>query len=153
MVNLTIEDRKHLVGLLQNLPDLTTERSRQQVLELAGLSQLAPMLDLSGSSFVAISEIISYLSKYGRVSYDHEALGLFLNTLKSFVGVQQQNFLDELLTRYDMMTPIVALPTVNQWRSNETPTDILEKIIGENTLRPIAFLQKGLEVARSVAYI
>lgn len=153
MVNLTTEDRQNLVRLLQNLPELATERSRQQVLELAGLSQLAPMLDLSGSSFVAISEMISYLSRYGRVTYNHEALGLFLNTLKSFVGVQQQEFLDELLTRYNMMTPIVGLPTVNQWRSNETSRDILEKIIGENTLRPVAFLKQGLEVARSVAYI
>ena len=34
-----------------------------------------------------------------------------------------------------------------------TKDDVLEKIIGENILRPIAFLQRGLEVARSVAYI
>lgn len=153
MVNLTTEDRQHLVRLLQNLPELATQRSRQQILELAGLSQLAPMLDLSGSSFVAISEIISYLSRYGRLTYDNEALGLLLNTIKSFVGVEQQEFLDELLTRYEMMTPIVTLPAVNQWKSNETPTDVLEKIIGENTLRPIAFLKQGLEVARSVAYV
>lgn len=90
MVNLEVEDRKQLITLLKDLPELATERSRQQILELAGLKQLAPMIDLSGASFVAVSEIVSYLSNYGRLTYDHEALGLFLNTLKSFVGVQRR---------------------------------------------------------------
>lgn len=153
MVNLDAEDRKQIITLLKDLPELTTERSRLQILELAGLRQLAPMMDLSGASFVAVSEIISYLCNYGRLTHDHEAVGLFLNTLKGFVGIQQQEFLDRLLTKYDMMTPIASLPEVDQWQGGETQADILEKIIGENTLRPIAFLQRGLDVARSTAYI
>jgi len=153
MVNLDAEDRKQIITLLKDLPELTTERSRLQILELAGLKQLAPMIDLSGASFVAVSEIISYLCNYGRLTHDHEAVGLFLNTLKGFVGIQQQEFLDRLLTKYDMMMPIASLPEVAQWQGGETPADVLEKIIGENTLRPIAFLQRGLEVARSTAYI
>ena len=153
MINLDIEDRKQLITLLRDLPELATERSRLQILELAGLKQLAPMMDLSGASFVAVSEIVSYLSNYGRLTYDHEALGLFVNTLKGFVGIQQQEFLDGVLTKYDMMTPIAALPDIGQWKGGETTADVLEKIIGENTLRPIAFLQRGVEVARSVAYI
>lgn len=153
MVNLEVEDRKQLITVLKDLPVLATERSRQQTLELSGLKQLIPMLDLSGAPFVTVSDIVSYLSNYGRLSYEQEALGLFLNTLKSFVGVQQQTFLDMLLTKYDMMTPISTLPAVDQWRGRETPVDVLEKIIGENTLRPISFLQQGLQVARSVAYI
>ncbi|NER45828.1 MAG: trypsin-like peptidase domain-containing protein [Symploca sp. SIO1A3] len=153
MINWDTEDRKRLITLLKDLPELATERSRLQILELTGLKQLIPMIDLSGASFVAVSEIISYLSNYGRLTYNHEVLGLFLNTLKGFVGVQQQEFLDGLLTKYDMMTPIAPLPDISQWKGGETTADILEKIIGENTLRPIAFLQRGLEVARSVAYI
>ena len=153
MIHWDIEDRKQLITLLKDLPELGTERSRLQILELAGLRQLAPMIDLSGASFVAVSEIVSYLSAYGRLTRDHEALGLFLNTLKVFAGIQQQEFLDGLLTKYDMMTPIAALPSIDQWKGGEKTADVLEKIIGENTLRPIAFLQQGLEVARSVAYI
>ncbi|MDF5706429.1 MAG: trypsin-like peptidase domain-containing protein [Nostoc sp. S4] len=153
MVNLEAQDRKQLITLLKDLPELATERSRQQILELADLKQLIPMMDLSGASFVAVSGIVSYLSNYGRLTYENEALGLFLNTLKNLVGVQQQRFLDMLLTKYDMMTPIAALPIINDWRGRETTKDVLEKIIGENTLRPISFLHQGLEVARSVAYI
>ncbi|MBD2292839.1 trypsin-like peptidase domain-containing protein [Anabaena sphaerica FACHB-251] len=153
MVNLEAEDLKQLITLLKDIPELATERSRQQILELADLKQLSPMIDLSGAPFVSVSTIVSYLSNYGRLTYDHEALGLLLNTLKGFVGVQQQQFLDTLLTKYDMMTPIAALPAINDWRGRETVADIFEKIIGENTLRPISFLQQGLQVAQSVAYI
>ena len=153
MISWEIEDRKQLITLLKDLPELGTERSRLQFLELAGLKRLVPMIDFSGNSFVAVSEIVSYLSEYGRLTYEHEALGLFLNTLKGFIGIQQQEFLGGLLIKYDMMTPIVAVPKIDQWQGGETREDVLEKIIGDNTLRPIAFLQQGLDVARSVAYI
>ena len=75
------------------------------------------MIDLSGAPFVAISEMISYLSTYGRLTHDYEALGLLLNTLKGFVGVKRQEFFDELLTKYDMMIPIASLPDISRWLS------------------------------------
>lgn len=153
MVNLEAEDRKQLITLLKDLPELAKEDFRLQILEEAGLKQLSTMIDLSGAPFIAVSKIVSYLSNYGRLTYDHEALGLFLNTLKGLVGVQQQKFLDTLLIKYDMMTPIAALPAINDWRGSETVAGVFEKIIGEKTLRPISFLQQGLEVSRSVAYV
>lgn len=153
MVNLEIEDRKQLMSLLKDLPELSTELSRRVFLQEAGLGKLIPMINISDPPFVAISTIITHLSNYGRLTHDHEALGVFLNTLKGLVGIQQQEFLSELLTKYDMMTPLAELPNIGQWKGKETAVDILEKVIGENTLRPISFLQRGLEAARSVAYI
>jgi V8-like Glu-specific endopeptidase len=153
LVKLTTEDLQQLVALLQSLPELASEQSRREVLELAGLKQLLPMIDLSGAPFIASSKIINYLSNYGRLTYENESLGLFLNLIKSFVGVQQQEYLDKLLLKYDMMTPIVPSPDLSEWKGRETTADVLENIIGENTLRPIAFLAQGLVVARSVAYI
>jgi formylglycine-generating enzyme required for sulfatase activity len=126
MVNLTIEERKQLIILLKDLPELATERSRQQILVLAGLKQLASRIDLSGAPFVAVSEIVNYLSDYGRLTYDHEALGLFLSTLMSFVGVQQQAFLDRLLTKYDMMAPISALPATDKHQGREATIDLTD---------------------------
>lgn len=46
-----------------------------------------------------------------------------------------------------------AAPSIGDWLGRETPASVYEKIIGENTLRPIAFLAQGLKVARSVVYI
>ncbi|MGE0129492.1 MAG: trypsin-like peptidase domain-containing protein [Blastocatellales bacterium] len=153
MVKLTDIDRQQLVMLLKDISELSDERSRRQMLELAGLGKLASMIDLSGSPFIAVSQIVNYLSNYGRVSYDHEALGLFLNVVKSVIGIEQQAFLDRLLIQYYLMTPIVTSPHPTEWRGKETLSDLHEKIIGENTLRQIAFLAEGIRVARAVAYI
>ena len=108
MVNLEAEDRKQLITLLKGIPEMATERSRRQILVQANLGKLVPKIDLSGAPFLAVSEILSYLSNYGRLTPEHEVLGLFLKTLKDFdfVGIEQQEFLDTLLTKYEMMTPI-----------------------------------------------
>lgn len=153
MVNLSVEDRQQLITLLKNVPELATEKSRRELLEFAGLGRLLPNIDASGSTFVAVSHFVSYLASYGRLTYEHEALGLFLNSIKSFVGVEQQTTLDKLLIKYNMMTPIVPLPDVSHWQGKETAEAVYEKIIGENTLRPIAFLERGLQISRSIAYI
>ncbi len=153
MVNLTTEDRQHLIVLLTDLPVLASEGARREILELAGLKQMIPMIDLSGAPLIAVSRIVSYLSSFGRLTYDNEALGLFLNFIKSLTGVQQQELLGILLTKYNMMTPIAPSPKLDNWRGIESEESVLEKVIGENTLRPIAFLTQGLQVAQSVAYI
>ncbi len=153
MITLDPEDRNQLITLLEDLPDLENERKRLQSLDRAGLKQLVSRMDLSGSPRTGVQEIVSNLSRHGRLTYDHEALGLFLNAIKGDVGVQQQEFLDMLLKKYAMMTPIAAAPNIDQWEGKETETNLLEKIIGENTLRPVAFLQRGIEVARSVSYV
>lgn len=153
MVNLTTEDRQQLITLLQNLPELANEGSRREMLELAGLKQMIPMTDLSGAPLIAVSRMVSNMSTFGRMTYDNEALGLFLNFIKGLVGVEQHEFLDTLLTKYDMMTPMAPSPKLDNWRSAESEESVLEKIIGESTLRPIAFMTQGLQVARSVAYI
>lgn len=153
MINLSVEDRQQLITLLKDLPELATVEARRQMLEAAGLGNLAANINLEGAQFIVVTSIVNYLSNFGRLTYENETLGIFLNTIKGVTGIQQQQFLDRLLTKYDMMTPIAALPNISQWQGQETPANIFEKIIGENTLRPIAFLAQGLKVAQSVAYI
>jgi V8-like Glu-specific endopeptidase len=153
MVNLTTDDRQDLIDLLKALPELADENSRREMLEYAGLKKLLPQINLSGSAFTASNAILSYLANYGYLTYDREALGQFLNSIKRVVGVQQKEFLNRILTEYNLMTPIVPSPSLDNWQGTDTTTTVLEKIIGENTLRPIAFLEQGLQVARSVAYL
>ncbi|MGK7879674.1 MAG: trypsin-like peptidase domain-containing protein [Crocosphaera sp.] len=153
MIDLNHEDRKQLVLFLKDLEILETEASRRKILILAGLKSLIPMINIADITFVSVSSIVSYLENHGRLNYEQESLGQFLNTIKEFIGTEQQGFIDDLLIRYDMMTPITISPKITHWQSKETPVSIFEKIIGENTLRPIAFLAQGLKVSRSVAYI
>ena len=139
--------------LLKTVIELESEGSRREHLVNAGLRQLVPSIDVSGSALVAISRIVRYLSNYGRLTYEREALGIFLDYIKTFVGVENRNILDTLLIKYHMLTPTVPSPDVSKWQGKETAATVFEKIIGENTLRPIAFLTRGLQTARSVAYV
>ena len=90
-----------------------------------------------------MTNALSYLANFGRITYDNEALGQFLNAMKMKVGVEQQQSLDQLLLKYKMMEPIAPVPPVTDWKSTNTDQEVLEKIFGENTLRPIAFLARA----------
>ncbi len=153
MVILDVQDRRQLIALLQDMPELATEQSRRLLLEDAGLKKLLPRITLSGASSTASSQIVSYLANFGILSENCEALGVFLNGIKDLVGQEQQAFLSILLKKYKMMTASLPPSGIANWQGNETSEGVFEKIIGENTLRSIAFLAQGLKVARSVAYI
>lgn len=155
MVNLETSDRQALVQLLQDVNEMQTEPSRRQMLEYAGLEKVLPQIDLSGAPFLAVNKIIGFLAEYGRITYENEALGIFLNAMKQVVGMEQQDIIDTHLVKYDMMEPVApgAPLTEDDWQSPDDPESVQEKIIGINTLRPIAFLEQGLSVSRSVAYV
>jgi V8-like Glu-specific endopeptidase len=111
-------------------------------------------MDLSGSPFMASIKVINFLATYGRLPNGIEALGSLLNLIKPYAGgMEQQRVIDEILLKYQLTLPVVQLPVIPQWLGRDTSNSVAEKIIGENTLRPIAFLTRGLQVARSVAYI
>jgi V8-like Glu-specific endopeptidase len=153
VIDLSVADRQRLVLMLRDVPELATESSRRRLLELAGLDALAGNIDVSGSPFEAVSQIVVYLASYGRVSGGQQALGLFLNLLKEFVGPDRQQVLGDLLSRYRMMTPLAPGPTIGAWRGAPTADDFTEKIISSNTLRPISFITGAVAAARSVAYL
>lgn len=151
MAQLNPADRVALVTFLQRLPVFQQYRGRRQLLELAGLDSVIPQLDLEGPTFVIAGEIVSVLSHYGRVAPDREALGLLLNATKEIVGSADADraLIDRLLRDYQLMTPARASPDIARWE----PATNAEKIIGENTLRHVAFLRRGLEVSGAVALV
>ncbi len=153
MVNLHANDRTQLLNLLTPLSILRNQRGREAVLISANLEELIPQIELEGPSAVVIPLMINFFCSYGRLTYEHESLGRFLNTIKGYVGLEEQKILDRIITKYNLMTPIAKAPDKIDWVKPVTQEDVLEKIIGENTLRPIAFLHQGLNAARSVAYI
>ncbi|MFD3374827.1 MULTISPECIES: trypsin-like peptidase domain-containing protein [unclassified Streptomyces] len=153
MVELTVEERQRLVTLLASMPMLSTESGRAEVLTLAGLRGLVPQIDLSGPPLVAASRTVSHLSAYGRFSRDHEALGLFLNLVATLTGKEQQDFIAGLLIKHLMMVPVSPTRTITSWMGADTPGAVDEKIITSNTLRPVHFLERALDSARSVCHI
>ena len=155
MSKLTLQDRNKLVKILESFPLLQTYRGRRQMLESAGLEKLAPQIDLEGSPLLVVSEITYVLESYGRVNYNQEALGVFLNTLKEYLSAGEENrdFIERILTDYNLMTPVKAQKVLYDWKVKSQPQEFLEKIIGENTLRHISFLHHGIKVSGAVAFI
>lgn len=156
MVNLDSEDRQKLISILQKSPVLRHRQGIEAVLVNAGLQKLLPMIDLDGIPFVVVTNLIHQLETYGRLTYENEALGCFLNFLKEaggIIGEGEQDFLSHILTEYKLMEPIAKSSGMSTWRGKSNVDDIKEEIIGEDTLRPIAFLQKGLEVAEAVVRV
>ena len=153
MVQLTPNDLNLLVDMLQFAELMQDDDSRRVLLRKAGLRRLLPIIKVTGTPFVASTNIVSFLADFGRLSYENEALGLFLNAVKPTVGIEQQDVIDQLLLKYQMMEPVASSSKIADWKSTATGSEIAEKIFGESTLRPIAFLARGLEVARSVAYV
>ncbi len=155
MVRLAVDDRQNVVKLLSVMPIFNTHRGRYQIFEFAGLGALAPLVNLEGEPFVVASQVIQTLESYGRVSYEHEALGVFLSAVKEFIGAASDHraFLEHLLRQYGLMTPLKAPGEITDWKGYSQPQDVLEKIVGENTLRNISFLKRALEVSRAVALV
>lgn len=153
MVTLEHKDFINLVNMLNALDIMQDASTRRAALRQAGLQKLIPNIQLAGDADTFVTNTLSYLANFGRITYDNEALGQFLNAMKLKVGVEQQQSLAQLLLKYKMMEPIAPVPPVTDWKSTDTDQEVVEKIFGENTLRPIAFLARGLEVSRSVAYV
>ena len=155
MARLTTEDRNRIIDLLIERDDLRDPGTLKLIFTRADLQKLLPMINLAGAPMIVVSNIVSYLEQYGRVTYEHEALGRFLNTLKDFLGIDEKALIDNLTAKYNLMTPTVTLrQTPIRKRSETEEVKMLhEAIIGENTLRPIAFLRRGIQASRSICYV
>ena len=106
MVALNPEDRKQLLCLLENLPEMAAERSRRQLLNDAELGATANRIDVSGSPAAAAKEIVDLLCRCGRRKRDREPLGSFLLAVRELVGIEGQKFLDRLLADYRLLEPL-----------------------------------------------
>ncbi|MFB7619815.1 trypsin-like peptidase domain-containing protein [Kitasatospora sp. NPDC056181] len=153
MVELAAADRTDLLNILKELPEFASERDRRELVRNAGLQKLAAHIDLDGSPYAAASRLVNYAQTYGRVSSEHEALGLIVNLVLTLTGIRNQNILDGILDRYGLMTPIARQPDPIIPKEQGTGAQFSEKIIGENTLRPVSFLSEGVRAASAVAYI
>lgn len=142
MTELDAVDRQRLVSSLAAMPALESERSRAHLLALAG----TPVVDVSGPPADAAGRIVHYLTEYGRLPGAPHALGVFLNVVKGFAA--DQDFLADLLTRYDLATPVARVPAIGAWRGAGAVD-----VAGGHHTWPVAFLNTAVEVAACVASV
>lgn len=151
-------DFQALTQLLQNLPEFGIERERRRL--VAGALEGVPnaekvlaRLDLGGSPMGAAIETVRLLQGFGQVADGKQALGVFLNFIKSLTGTESAKFIEDLFRKYPLDAALIADRPLDHWRGTDSPDAIKEKIIGENTLRHIYFLERALQAARAVAHL
>ena len=159
-IDLTHDDLQRLVQIVKELPFFGMERDRRPFLVTAlGESPRAKtavgIIDLGGPPDVAAMKVIIGLSQFGQLEYGKQSLGVFLNAALSYVDLNVGDEITAMFQRYPLDTPVTGPRPVNDWRVKDAgkATHLHEQIIGENTLFPIAVLQRALEAARAVLLV
>lgn len=158
-MQLLTADFDRLVSILSGQPDWRSERDRLRFVSdiFAGSSRekdILSLLDLGGTPRGAAVTLVTFLQDFGQDEPGRETLGLMINKLLAYLGYgDDADFLRGLLQRYPFVTRPVATAALAEWRGSEQEEDVLEKIIGENTLRHVMMLELALEVSPAVARI
>jgi V8-like Glu-specific endopeptidase len=158
-IQLATEDFDRLSTVLGRHGEWQAVRSRIDFMTevLAGSPRrgdILGQLDLDGTPRGTAVRTIERLASFGQDQPRREALGVLINRLiASLGGGDDASFLRELLERYPFTTRPVVARGLTSWRGRETGDAVAEKIIGENTLRDIYFLEVLLELATGVVRI
>lgn len=153
-------DFNRLVAIVQDLPEFRTEDRRWDLLDdvLAGSSRgqdVRGLLSLGGAPRAAAVRLVTRLATFGQDEPGREILGVLVNKLlDGYVGFgEEADFLRGLFDRYPLDVPVAPTQPIGAWQGGETPSDVQEKIIGENTLRDILLLELALVAQQSVVRI
>lgn len=159
-ISLTAADFDTLAGILAATPEFRTAQGRLDFLDdvFAGSPRRADvlaLLNLDGAPRGVAVRVISRLTQFGQDEPGRETLGILINKLLGSYagGGADADFLRDLFTRYPLKTEPVAGRPVDDWRGHESPEDVQEKIIGENTLRDLRILELALEASPAVVHI
>ncbi|MCL5999372.1 MAG: trypsin-like peptidase domain-containing protein [Chloroflexi bacterium] len=159
-IKLSTPDFDRLVAILGAQPDFRTVQGRVDFMSdvFAGSTRrddLLASLNLDGNPRGVAVRVIERLTTFGQDEPGREALGVLINKLLIYIGAgDDADFLRDLLKRYPFQTPPAATRGItDDWRGRDTPEHVLEKIIGENTLRDIRVLEILLDASRAVVRI
>jgi V8-like Glu-specific endopeptidase len=156
-VRLEGRDLQDLITILEKYNSFSDMNALKFTLHVLNFQWLIPELNPNQSPRMLIFSIVQRLSERGQDQFGNEALGRFLNGLVDGNYVEDSSdkrFLQSLIQKYRMMPtvsigpekPLQRIPQIEE-------SNTLEKIIGENTLRPIAFLSRAIDVSNCVCFI
>jgi V8-like Glu-specific endopeptidase len=159
-ISLDARDFDRLAGVVAALPDFQTVQSRADFVTdvFAGTPRrhdVVSSLNLDGTPRAVAVRVVDRLQTFGQDQPGRETLGVLVNKVLAYLGGgAAADYLRDLLERYPFSTkPTADRPAMGSWGGRESPDQVAEKIIGENTLRDIALLEIALEAARAVARI
>jgi len=152
------DDFNRLVQILETHPDWVMVRSRVEFLAdvFAGSARkndILAQVELDGSPHITALAVVRRLAAFGQDEPGRESLGVLINKLIATMGGgDDADFIRELLQRYQFETKPTFTHKVERWRAS-ADDDVAEKIIGENTLRHISFLERLVLLSRAVALV
>ncbi|MFC5219893.1 trypsin-like peptidase domain-containing protein [Streptomyces coerulescens] len=153
-------DFERLVGILGGMPDFRTAQGRMDFVThvFAGTPRrddLIASLNVDGTPQAVAVRFVDRLQTFGQDEPGRETLGVLVNKMLSYLGgTEDARYLRELMTRYPFHTrPTADRGAPDDWAGQESPDQVTEKIIGENTLRDIALLEVALEAAQAVGRV
>lgn len=158
-IRLSAADHERLAGILAAMPEFRSIQGRLDFLDdvFAGSPRRADvlgLLTLDGSPRGVAVRVITRLTQFGQDEPGRETLGVLVNKLLSYLGGgAEADFLRDLFHRYPFDGKPVATRAIDRWRGRESPQDVQEKVIGENTLRDVRMLELALEASRAVVRI
>ena len=158
-VQLDRPDFLRLLTVVQAHRSFANVRDRRRLLEAAfegeprGVTVLAN-IDLDGNPRDVATEVVTALMRFGQVAYAREALGVFVNELLNRTGdTEDERFLRALFAKYPLDKPVVAALPITEWRGTQSAAEVEEKIISDNTMRDIRYLEQAIQAARAVVRI
>ncbi|MEM7798700.1 MAG: trypsin-like peptidase domain-containing protein [Chloroflexota bacterium] len=160
-ITLQREDFDRLIGILTTLPEWRREQTRWDFMDDVFMGtgykdSLQGLLDLSGSGRVAGVRAITRLTQFGQGDPGEETLGVMINRMQSYMGGgADADFLKGLFDKYPLKGDPAAMRGMPEEdiRYALDDDDVAEKVIGENTLRHINFLQMAIAMSDSVIRI
>jgi V8-like Glu-specific endopeptidase len=158
-ISLSNDDSNRIVEILIESGEwLTVQRRVDFVLDVFAGSQrqssILGLLDLDGNPRSVAVRVITSLAQFGQDEPGRESLGVLINKLLAYLGGgEKAEFLRGLLGKYPFTTSPTAVRPIAGWRGRESASGVLEKIIGENTLRDIAMLEVLLQMSRAVVRV
>jgi V8-like Glu-specific endopeptidase len=159
-VELHASDLQRLIAIVKGLPQFVVERDRYPFLvsalgESPRAKTVAGNIDFGGAAESAASKTIIVLAGFGQLEYDKSALGVFLNAVTPYVDLHVGDEIAALHKKYALDLPVASRRPIAHWKATDTgqTTTHHEKVIGENTLFPIAVLQRALAASRAVVLV
>jgi V8-like Glu-specific endopeptidase len=159
-IQLQTEDFDRLVRILVEMPDFAGVQDRIDFLNdvfkgSPRKTDVLSLINLDGRPRGVAVRVITRLTQFGQDEPGQETLGVLINKMRSYLGVgADAEFLAGLFQEYPLQgEPVATRGLETRWQGRDSPDDVQEKIIGENTLRDIRILELGLEAAQGVVRI
>ena len=160
--SLSDKDFKQIYLTLASLDSFKTVNGRKQFLQRALALQpdgqkILNLIEIDGMPLDAASSVATKLRKYGAIKDGPESLGILLNHALDFFSETDKEALalQDIIRRYELDKTVIPSKTISQdsWHGSDNPEDVQEKIIGEDTLKPIHYLELALRASKSVVKI